>query len=75
MVMEHLKVEVTPAQATADLNSIGSYLGKTYPKDERPMNFLLARPSLLGDQFIGPFQAFFAGLMCQPGQPVCRTRG
>ena len=34
MVMGHLKTGVTPAQATADLNSIGSYLEKTYPKDD-----------------------------------------
>ncbi len=34
MVMGHLKPGVTPAQAVADLNSIGAYLEKTYPKDE-----------------------------------------
>ena len=34
MVMGHLKPGVTPAQAIADLNSIGSYLEKTYPKDD-----------------------------------------
>ena len=36
MVMGHLKPGVTPAQAAADLNSIGAYLAKTYPKDDRP---------------------------------------
>jgi MacB-like periplasmic core domain len=49
MAMGHLKAGVTPAEATADLNSIGSYLEKTYPKDERQTSFLLARPGLLGD--------------------------
>ena len=39
MVMGHLKPGVTPAQATADLNSTGSYLEKTYPKDEREDDF------------------------------------
>ena len=34
MVMGHLKPGVTPAQAIADLNSIGAYLEKTYPKDD-----------------------------------------
>jgi hypothetical protein len=29
MVLGHLKAGVTPAQAVADLNSIGSYLEKT----------------------------------------------
>jgi predicted permease len=63
MVVGHLKAGVTPAQATADLNSIGAYLEKTYPKDERQMSFVLARPGLLGDQFSRPLQAFLAGLM------------
>jgi predicted permease len=67
MVMGHLKAGVTPAEATADLNSIGSYLEKTYPKDERQMSFLLARPGLLGDQYSRPFQAFLAGLMLLAG--------
>ena len=67
MAMGHVKAGVTPAQATADLNAIGSYLEKTYPKDERQMNFLLGRPGLLGDQFSRPFQAFLAGLMLLAG--------
>ena len=67
MVLGHLKQGITSAQATADLDSIGSYLEKTYPQDERQMSFLLARPSLLGDQFIGPFQAFLGGLMLLAG--------
>jgi predicted permease len=67
MAMGHVKAGVTPAQAIADLNAIGSYLQKTYPKDERQMNFLLGRPGLLGDQFSRPFQAFFAGLMLLAG--------
>jgi predicted permease len=67
MAMGHLKAGVTPAQAAADLNSIGSYLEKTYPKDERQMSFLLARPGLLGDQFSRPFQAFLSGLMLLAG--------
>ncbi|MGA8727206.1 MAG: ABC transporter permease [Terracidiphilus sp.] len=62
-VIGHLKPGVTPAQAIADLNSIGSWLEKTYPKDERQMSFALGRPSLLGDPFAGPIQAFVAGLM------------
>jgi predicted permease len=66
-VIGHLKAGVTPAQATADLNSIGSYLEKTYPKDERQMSFLLTHPGLLGDQFGRPLQAFLAGLMLLAG--------
>jgi predicted permease len=67
MVVGHLKAGITLAQATADLNSIGAYLEKTYPKDERQTGFLLARPSLLGDQFGPVFQAFLAGLMLLAG--------
>jgi len=37
------------------------------PKVERQTSFLLARPSLLGDQFDRPFHAFFAGLMLLAG--------
>ncbi|HEY2471671.1 MAG TPA: ABC transporter permease [Terracidiphilus sp.] len=62
-VLGHLKDRGTPVQATADLNSIGSYLEETYPKDEGSIAYSLARPSLLGDQFAGPFRAFLAGLM------------
>lgn len=63
MVMGHLKSGNTPAGAIADLNSIGSYLEKTYPEQDAQMIFALGRPSLLGDQFTGPFQAFLGGLM------------
>lgn len=63
MVVGHLKPTVTPAAATADLNSIASYLQKTYPSDERPGGFALGRPSLLGDWFAPAVQAFIAGLM------------
>ena len=66
-ILGHLKPGVTPAQATADLNSIGAYLGKTYPKDEHQTSFLLVSPNLLGDRFTRPFQAFFAGLMLLAG--------
>ena len=63
----HLKPGVAPAQAVADLNSIGSYLAKTYPRDEHQKSFSLVSPSLLGDQFGRPFQAFLAGLMLLAG--------
>ena len=63
----HLKTGVTPAQAIADLNSIGSDLEKNYPKDDGKMSFVLARPSLYGDYFGGPVQAFLAGLMLLAG--------
>jgi predicted permease len=67
MVLGHLKAGVTPAQAVADLNSIGSYLEKTYPKDDGKMTFSLARPGLAGDWLGGPMKAFLTGLMLLAG--------
>jgi predicted permease len=67
MVMGHLKAGVTPAQAVADLNSIGADLGKTYPKEDDKLTFTLARPSLYGD-FIGrPMREFLTGLLLLSG--------
>ncbi len=79
MVMGHLKAGVTPAQAIADLNSVGSYLGKNYPTDHgqsfstgqdqavQGVTFLLARPGLAGDILGRPVQGFVAGLMLLAG--------
>ncbi len=63
MVMGHLKAGVTPQQAIADLNSIGAYLEKTYPKTDSNMRFVLARPSLYGDAAGPGVQAFLTALM------------
>jgi predicted permease len=62
-VMGHLKAGVTPDQAIADLNSIGTNLEKTYPKDDLDMSFVLARPSLYGDYLGRPVRAFMTGLL------------
>jgi predicted permease len=67
MVMGHLKPGVTPAQAIADLNSIGAYFGKNYPKDDGQITFTLARPSLYGDYLGRPIRAFVTGLMLLAG--------
>jgi len=67
MTMGHLKAGVTPAQAIADLNSIGSYLEKTYPKEAGPPTFSLARPGLYGDFLGRPIQAFVTALMSLAG--------
>jgi len=63
----HLKEGVTPAQATADLNSIAAYLAKTYPKDDEKINFALAHPGLIGDLLGRPVRAFLAGLSLLAG--------
>jgi predicted permease len=67
MVMGHLKPGVTRPQAIADLNSIGAYLEKNYPKEDAHVNFLLARPSLYGDYLGRPMRAFFTGLTLLAG--------
>ncbi|MDQ1450594.1 MAG: hypothetical protein QOK38_460 [Acidobacteriaceae bacterium] len=67
MVLGHLKAGVAPAQAISDLNSIGSYLEKTYPKDDGHMTFSLARPGLAGDWFGRPLKEFLAALMLLAG--------
>jgi predicted permease len=58
-----LKAGVTPAQATADLDSVGAYLEKTYPREDQQMSFSLARPGLMGDTLGRPVRAFVTGLM------------
>jgi predicted permease len=67
MTAGHLKAGVTPTQAVADLNSIGSYLERTYPKDDDQRSFALARPSLYGDYLGRPVRAFMTGLMMLAG--------
>jgi predicted permease len=66
-VLGHLKAGVTPAQAVADLNSIGSDLEKTYPKEDAQMSFSLERSGLPGGSFSSALQAFLGGLMLLAG--------
>ena len=66
-VVGRLRPGVTVAQATADLNAIGAWLGRTYPSDDEGIKFSLARPGLVGDMLGGPARAFMAGLMLLAG--------
>ncbi|HEX4038592.1 MAG TPA: ABC transporter permease [Acidobacteriaceae bacterium] len=63
----HLRPGVTPAQASTDLNAIGAYLEKTYPRDVSKKQYSLARPSLYGNFLGRPVRAFVAGLMLLSG--------
>ncbi len=45
-VLGHLKPGVTPAQAIADVNAVGAYLEKTYPKEVGHSNASLAHEGL-----------------------------
>lgn len=66
-VVGRLKPGVTPTQATEDLNSIGAWLAKTYPRDDDGIKFSLAKPGLVGDFLGGPARAFMAGVMLLAG--------
>lgn len=66
-VVGRLQVGVTPARAIADLNSIGSYLERTYPKEDTQMTYTLAREGLPGDVFGRAMEAFLTSLMLLAG--------
>jgi predicted permease len=63
LALGHLRAGVTPAQATADLNSIGSYFENTYPKEHGKYTYALSRPSLYGDFLGRRVQMFLTGLL------------
>jgi predicted permease len=63
----HLKSGVTPAAATADLNTIAKSLAKTYPKSDDGLKFSLSRPGLAGNTLGRPTRAFMLGLMLLAG--------
>ena len=65
-VLGHLKPGVSQAQAIADLNSIGSYLERSYPADESNVVFRLVRPGI-ADVFGGAVKAFLGALMLLSG--------
>ncbi len=67
MTVGHLKAGITKQQAIGDLNSIGSYLVKTYPKTDTKMTFLLAPPFLFGDFAAPGTRAFLTALMLLAG--------
>jgi predicted permease len=66
-VVGHLKPGVTPAAATADVNTIAASLAKTYPKEDDGLKFTLSRPGLAGNTLARPTRAFMAGLMLLAG--------
>ena len=64
-VLGHLKPGVTPAQAVADAETVGTYLEKTYPRQFAHKSTVLARGGLTS---FGPaVRAFVAGLMLLAG--------
>ena len=66
-VIGHLKNGVTPAAATADLNTIANSLAKTYPKSDDGIKFSLSHPGLAGNTLGRPTRAFLFGLVLLAG--------
>jgi predicted permease len=62
-VIGHLKPNVSPEAATADLNTIADSLAKAYPKSDDGLKFSLSHPGLAGNTLGRPTRAFMAGLM------------
>jgi predicted permease len=62
-IVGHLKSGVTPAAATADLNTIANSLAKAYPKADDGLKLSLAHPGLAGNTLGRPTRAFMLGLM------------
>ena len=61
----HLKPGVTPAQALADVNSVGAYLEKAYPKEFSQKKTALGRVGLTS--FDSAVRQFMLGLMLLAG--------
>jgi predicted permease len=61
----HLKPGVTPAQAVADLQAVGAYLEKNYPKEFAQKSFPLGHAGL--SSFDRAVRAFMTGLMLLAG--------
>jgi predicted permease len=66
-MVARLKPTVTRTQAEADLNSVATYLSRTYPKDDDRIVFSLSRPGLMGDFLGRPVLAFLSGMMLLAG--------
>jgi predicted permease len=63
MSVGRLKVGTTPEQTIKDLNLVGLYLERNYPKTDDKMRFTLSRPELFGDFGGPPTRAFLTALM------------
>jgi predicted permease len=61
----HLKPGVTPAQAAADVDTVGAYLEKAYPKEIAHKSTAISREGLTS--FGPPIRAFVAGLTLLAG--------
>ena len=58
-----LKPDVSPAQAAANLNTLGADLARQYPASDSDSHFKLAKPGLVGDTLGAPARAFSIGVL------------
>lgn len=61
-VVGRLKPEITPQQATDNLNSIARELARQNPEDDG-LDARLVKPGLMADQLGGPARSFLTGIM------------
>lgn len=61
-VIGRLAPNDSPAQATADLNTLAVELAREHPAENEGLQFKLAKPGLVGDLIRGPARAFTLGV-------------
>jgi len=62
-ILGKLKPDVSPQQATDNLNTVARELARRYPTTDDELNARLVKPGLMGDMFGGPARSFLAGVM------------
>ncbi|MGC1782180.1 MAG: ABC transporter permease [Acidobacteriaceae bacterium] len=66
-VIGKLKPDVTPEQATANLNAVAAGMAREHPVEDDHMQMKLVRPGLVGDILSGPVHGFLLGMMLLAG--------
>src|SRR2546423_13592574 len=62
-ILGKLKPDVSPRQASENLNSIARELARQYPASDDQLSARLVKPGLMGDVFGDPARSFLAGIM------------
>ena len=62
-VIGRLKPGVSPAQAEANLNTLGAELAREHPAEDEDLSFRLTKPGLIGDLIGNPAKAFTLGVL------------
>jgi predicted permease len=62
-ILGKLKPDVSPQQATDNLNTIARELARQYPASDDDLSTRLVKPGLMGDMFGDPARSFLAGIM------------